>query len=459
VTESRCCGCGVVLPDAGGPTHPYMLSSPACWAAYGEVSSRAYLDPQRLEVTGPNAVLVQPMRGEAARDSAGQRDGVRVATVGSLQQPQREPQVAHAARHRADVPPTPQTIREVTRVRHPAVRGLDRGDTGVVRGPADRDRNVAAQPEWGQTCCDGGRLTATGPTRRALGVVGVQGPAGHPVVGLGPVRHLRQVGLAKHNAAGIPKARHRGGVGAWHVVDEQQRPAGRARSGGVEGILYCERDAGERAAARPAGSLQGLLREHRDEGVDALADRLDTIQVGLYNLDGRDLAPGYQPRQLRGIQPDQIRDVHLHDANPDPSWPKAARDGGPGKQEVACLAISSSLTWFPSCPGRSREPARPMHTTNTTGRRFARHAASSAAMLPRTPGCGPSPVAGVAEPRCTTTTTAIRSMPGSGSSMRAVSGMRGPPLLRPVGGVQSVVLRAGEIRTGDHPGRLGAVGR
>jgi len=27
-----------------------LLSSPACWAAYGEVSSRAYLDPQRLEV-------------------------------------------------------------------------------------------------------------------------------------------------------------------------------------------------------------------------------------------------------------------------------------------------------------------------------------------------------------------------------------------------------------------------
>ena len=42
------------------------------------------------------------------------------------------------------------------------------------------------------------------------------------------------------------------------------------------------------------------------------------------------------------------------------------------KQEVACLAISrsgwpisSSLTSFPGCPGRSREPARSMRTTNT----------------------------------------------------------------------------------------------
>lgn len=38
--ESRCCGCGVILPDTAGPTHPYMLSSPACWATYGELGAR-----------------------------------------------------------------------------------------------------------------------------------------------------------------------------------------------------------------------------------------------------------------------------------------------------------------------------------------------------------------------------------------------------------------------------------
>jgi hypothetical protein len=43
---STCPGCGVVLPDVAGPSHPYMLSSPACWAMYGEVLARSYSDPQ-----------------------------------------------------------------------------------------------------------------------------------------------------------------------------------------------------------------------------------------------------------------------------------------------------------------------------------------------------------------------------------------------------------------------------
>lgn len=32
-----CVGCGVVVEPADGPTHPYMLSSPGCWIAYGEL--------------------------------------------------------------------------------------------------------------------------------------------------------------------------------------------------------------------------------------------------------------------------------------------------------------------------------------------------------------------------------------------------------------------------------------
>lgn len=40
-----CPGCGARLPDVGGPTHRYMLSSPGCWACYGEVLAREYQDP------------------------------------------------------------------------------------------------------------------------------------------------------------------------------------------------------------------------------------------------------------------------------------------------------------------------------------------------------------------------------------------------------------------------------
>ena len=39
-----CHGCGGRFPDVAGPTHPYMLSSPGCWAAYGEVLAREYAD-------------------------------------------------------------------------------------------------------------------------------------------------------------------------------------------------------------------------------------------------------------------------------------------------------------------------------------------------------------------------------------------------------------------------------
>ena len=38
----RCLGCGALLPQSDGPTHPYLGASAACWAAYGEVLAREY---------------------------------------------------------------------------------------------------------------------------------------------------------------------------------------------------------------------------------------------------------------------------------------------------------------------------------------------------------------------------------------------------------------------------------
>lgn len=43
--EQPCPGCGAVVPVTDGPTHPYMLSSPGCWAVYGEVLAREYQNP------------------------------------------------------------------------------------------------------------------------------------------------------------------------------------------------------------------------------------------------------------------------------------------------------------------------------------------------------------------------------------------------------------------------------
>ena len=40
--QMRCDGCGLTLPRIEGPTHAYMLSSPACWKIYGEILAREY---------------------------------------------------------------------------------------------------------------------------------------------------------------------------------------------------------------------------------------------------------------------------------------------------------------------------------------------------------------------------------------------------------------------------------
>jgi Family of unknown function (DUF5946) len=37
-----CPGCGVVLPEYDGPTHPYIGASAACWALYGELLAYEY---------------------------------------------------------------------------------------------------------------------------------------------------------------------------------------------------------------------------------------------------------------------------------------------------------------------------------------------------------------------------------------------------------------------------------
>ena len=67
---TNCPGCGAVFPQRDGPTHPYMASSPACWAAFGEVLARQYSDPALLPVhrLSVDAYAVQHP-GEPSRQS------------------------------------------------------------------------------------------------------------------------------------------------------------------------------------------------------------------------------------------------------------------------------------------------------------------------------------------------------------------------------------------------------
>jgi hypothetical protein len=52
---AACPGCGVELPRMEGPTHRYLASSPACWAAFGEVLAREFGDPAYF---APHALTV-----------------------------------------------------------------------------------------------------------------------------------------------------------------------------------------------------------------------------------------------------------------------------------------------------------------------------------------------------------------------------------------------------------------
>ncbi|MGH2828062.1 MAG: DUF5946 family protein [Actinomycetota bacterium] len=45
MSATACPGCGLVRPSTDGPTHPYIGSSPACWALFGEVLAREFNDP------------------------------------------------------------------------------------------------------------------------------------------------------------------------------------------------------------------------------------------------------------------------------------------------------------------------------------------------------------------------------------------------------------------------------
>jgi Family of unknown function (DUF5946) len=47
---STCPGCGIELPVVDGPTHPYLGSTAACWALYGEVLAREFNDASRFAI-------------------------------------------------------------------------------------------------------------------------------------------------------------------------------------------------------------------------------------------------------------------------------------------------------------------------------------------------------------------------------------------------------------------------
>lgn len=77
-----CFSCGAVVPETDGPTHEYMLSSPGCWAVYGEVLAREYRDPAymaRHQLTVDAYAVQHP--GEPTSSSARRSVHVHLASL------------------------------------------------------------------------------------------------------------------------------------------------------------------------------------------------------------------------------------------------------------------------------------------------------------------------------------------------------------------------------------------
>ena len=50
MAKNACPGCGVLLEDVDGPTHDYMLSTPACWKLFGKLLAAEYESAVLMEV-------------------------------------------------------------------------------------------------------------------------------------------------------------------------------------------------------------------------------------------------------------------------------------------------------------------------------------------------------------------------------------------------------------------------
>lgn len=50
MNTQKCFSCGGEYPKIDGPVHRYMVSSPGCWATYGEVLAREYGHPSYFEI-------------------------------------------------------------------------------------------------------------------------------------------------------------------------------------------------------------------------------------------------------------------------------------------------------------------------------------------------------------------------------------------------------------------------
>ena len=222
--------------------------------------------PFRLAASRPVRERAVDVRGRVARR--------RVFGVGARHLIERQRDVAHRLRHRAD------------RV----VVGIERHHAGAAGQPArganrrqrrkrgrirQRVAGVGAEPERREARRDGGRAAAARAGRAERRIVGVADRAADGADAEVAERKLVEVGLAEHDGAALPHAGGHARIEARPMIDERARAAGGRQPEHVDVVLEDDRDAVKRAAHAAGGALgvaragvgdrARIEREHRAE--------------------------------------------------------------------------------------------------------------------------------------------------------------------------------------------------
>lgn len=138
-----CPGCRAVLPARTGPTHPYMLSSAACWANSRSILASSYEHPERRPVHQlvVDAFAVQHPGAPGRREA--QSVGLHLMTLCMMLEEGADPKQGPALHKR-------MIERPVFRWLEPPV---DRGSVTAtdVAGATDAAGHVDAVRRWAQS--------------------------------------------------------------------------------------------------------------------------------------------------------------------------------------------------------------------------------------------------------------------------------------------------------------------
>ncbi|MFC4241822.1 DUF5946 family protein [Gryllotalpicola reticulitermitis] len=71
MTAGPCFGCGAIVPDVDGPTHPYIHSSAGCWKKFGEVQAQ---ESRRFGYPPAHRLVVDAYAAQHPGDGSDRRD-------------------------------------------------------------------------------------------------------------------------------------------------------------------------------------------------------------------------------------------------------------------------------------------------------------------------------------------------------------------------------------------------